>query len=142
MDNGITIIGTWNEGDLEGHAVISTPFSALIFANFQKGKLHGWTISKYKDNIEIQHYTNNKPTTKTKIIYEGFEGLWVRSLFNEQRKFMKVIDLEKIKNKNEIELPSFADDDSLHKMFNLVFKYKKFLPKKKKIVQMRIDKKF
>ena len=98
MDNGITIIGSWNEGRVHGNAIIVTPFAALIYANFFQGKLDGWVISKYKKNIEIEHFTSNKSTENTKLIYEGFEGLWVKSRYDE-RKFSKVVKLERAKDR-------------------------------------------
>ena len=60
MDNGITVIGSWNEGKIHGNTIIITPFAAMIYANFCQGRLEGWVISKYKQNIEIEHFSDNK----------------------------------------------------------------------------------
>ena len=83
-----------------------TPFAAMIYANFCQGKLDGWVISKYKQNIEIEHFTSNKSSENVKLIYEGFEGLWVKSKYDE-RKFSKVLKLERAKS---MDLPSFSEN--------------------------------
>ena len=51
LKNGTMIFGTWYNGYLEGRALIFTPFRGKILANFNLGKLSGWTIAFYGTNI-------------------------------------------------------------------------------------------
>ena len=91
---------------MHGNVIIATPFAGLIYASFRRGKLHGWVISKYKSNIEIENFTDNESTNGIKMVYEKSEGLWVKSLNDEERKFKKVLAIERAK---EFELPSFTE---------------------------------
>jgi len=47
IKNGNMIFGTWNHDMLDGRAFILTSLGGKIMANFNLGKLNGWTILSY-----------------------------------------------------------------------------------------------
>jgi hypothetical protein len=49
--NGTLVVGKWTENMLHGRALIFTPFGGRILANFNFGKLNGWLLSFYQDQV-------------------------------------------------------------------------------------------
>lgn len=51
VKNGNMIFGTWNQDLLDGRALILTSLGGKIMANFNLGKLNGWVLLSYGQNI-------------------------------------------------------------------------------------------
>lgn len=39
LNNGVTVVGTWYKGYLDGNCIFFTPFGGKIYGKFIKGKL-------------------------------------------------------------------------------------------------------
>lgn len=50
---GMLIIGRWLQDYLHGRALIFTPFGGKLIANFNEGKLNGWTFALFNDRLII-----------------------------------------------------------------------------------------
>jgi hypothetical protein len=44
---GMLIVGTWKHDQLEGRAIIFTPFGGQIYLKFNEGKVNGWVFALY-----------------------------------------------------------------------------------------------
>jgi hypothetical protein len=51
LRSGTVIFGRWHEGMLDGRGIVFTPFGGRILVNFNLGKLSGWAIAFYGDQI-------------------------------------------------------------------------------------------
>lgn len=53
LKNGTCIIGKWIDDILNGRAVIFSPFGGIISAEFAEGKLNGWAIANYQNEVIV-----------------------------------------------------------------------------------------
>ena len=121
--NGTVIVGNWNNGMLDGKAVIFTPFRARILTNFNEGKLSGWTISFYGTNIIrcAQYYENQ--VDGEKLTYDEKERMWMSSKCAPDGSILSLVHAEKGSRQ---ELPAFVRSQELRQLFNRYVNYEEY----------------
>lgn len=78
LNNGVTVVGSWFKGYLDGNCLFFTPFGGKIYTRFIKGKLEGWCFVCYKGNVEITFFDRDKKSN-LRTRFDESEGLWVQS---------------------------------------------------------------
>ncbi len=59
LTNGVTVIGNWVHGNLNGYALFISPFGGKIHTNYMAGRLEGWVIIEYGNSFEILRFSRD-----------------------------------------------------------------------------------
>ncbi len=103
---GILIVGNWKHDQLDGRAIIFTPFGGKIYINFNEGKVNGWVFAIFSEKIIICMFYYENQIDGEKITYEESQQLWVASKYSADGKFISISHVEKGSRKY---LPTFIN---------------------------------
>lgn len=111
--NGTVVVGKWREGLLHGRAVAFTPFGGRILGNFCNGKLNGWVLSFYLNQvIRCTVYYENQIDGE-RLTFEEREKMWVASRCAPDGRILSIIHAER---GTSAELPSFVHSEELKEL--------------------------
>lgn len=100
---------------LHGRSVIFTPFGGRILAYFNYGKLNGWVLSFYQDQvIRCTLYYENQIDGE-RLTFDEKDKMWVASKCSADGKILSIIHAER---GTSAELPSFVQSEELKELLH------------------------